>query len=539
MKIAEWMKTHKRKAMLTGVLLIVILAVSCGGAFLLLWKNKGMGEMMSWQSGMAGGFGTALGAVGEDAVTASGLTSVGMVQEVFEVEGVSDSLVVEEVYVSSEQEIVAGDKVLKLTQDSVAQVRKNLEKVLREADLAYRAGTIEYEQNKITAEYERDIAVLTGEWAEAVYKETVSSLSANVEQASERVEETKEQIAEYQSIVNEEGYDKAYGVSEYKVLYDENLELLTAKMEEWGASWSQVVSGVGMSSNSAGVSNGAQMPNDVQGLGDVQTSPGVTISGNAVSSGDASDGVAVSGSKTATSDQLMVLQSLYQVLEQNLSDYTQAKESYEDAVMNASLELQTLQLGLPAYEEALAQAKETYESNVLQARLTMEQSLASAKRAESDYETALEKAQSDYESLKDAKEEAEENLALFEQTVGDGYYYASADGEILRMMVREEQYLNSDASIFLYINPQEMTVSVSVNQSEIAAIEVGDDAYVMSENGSFRGSVTAINPISASDSRTNVTYSVTVTLTGDMTNLGTNETVTVAFTGGNNDEEEN
>ncbi|MBO4800080.1 MAG: hypothetical protein J5489_05485, partial [Lachnospiraceae bacterium] len=43
----------------------------------------------------------------------------------------------------------AGDKVLKLTQDSVDAAREELQDKEREAELAYRSGVIEYERSKI------------------------------------------------------------------------------------------------------------------------------------------------------------------------------------------------------------------------------------------------------------------------------------------------------------------------------------------------------------------------------------------------------
>ena len=53
------------------------------------------------------------------------------------------------------------------------EARKELERALEDAELAYRTGAIEYEQNLITAEYTRDSAILTGQQAKEVYDETV------------------------------------------------------------------------------------------------------------------------------------------------------------------------------------------------------------------------------------------------------------------------------------------------------------------------------------------------------------------------------
>lgn len=495
MKMWQWCK--KKAVILVAIILIL---VTIAGVMVGYWYPKRTnGGSFSWGDGTGMmGSGNMSGMTG--AVMASGVTSVGMSQESFQVENLTQGLLVEEIYASSGEEVSENDGILKLSEDSVAQAREELENLLKEADLAYRTGTIEYEQNLITAKYDRDIAVLGGKYAQEIYDQTVASLKNSVESASEALEEAKEQIAEYQAIVEGDDYYNTYKVGEYKALYDENLQLLKDRMEEWGVSWSQVTSGGGMGAGQS-VSN---MGSDPYGY-------------------------------------VTVLSGLYSVLEQNLADYEQALADYEDASANARLNLQTLELSLSSLEGALAQAQENYDTQVLQAKLTMETSLAEAERAESDYETALEKAESDYEALKDTWEDALENLELFETSVGDGYYHVSGSGTIMNLGVREGQYLTTDSVIFLYQNLEEVTITVSVDQADISAIAVGEEVYVESSDyGSFRGTVTSINPISTSQSRASVTYQVTVLLNSDVATLPANETVTVLFgVGGNADEEEN
>ena len=191
-----------------------------------------------------------------------------------------------------------------------------------------------------------------------------------------------------------------------------------------------------------------------------------------------------------------------------------------------------MQLKLPSLQQAVTEAKENYEIQLAQAKLTYETSQSGAERAESDYNTTVEKAKSDLAALKSTYEDAKENLELFESSVGDGYFYASEDGTILRTFARAEQTLTSDVVVFVYSNPKELTVTVSVDQSDIAKLTVGDSAYVQSSAGSgYTGVITAIDPVSSSDSRTSVTYSVTVQINveDEEDSLSANESVTVVF----------
>ena len=476
------------------IIVALVLVLTLGGgslaAVVVLHRNGNRSEL-SMPGNMAGLSFT------EDMTATSGVTNVGITEETFDVENLTTVLEIEEVYAASGEEVTAGDKILKLTEDSVEEARKELERALEDAELAYRTGAIEYEQDLITAEYTRDSAILTGQQAKEVYDETVASLQSAVTRAEEELQDAEDDIAEYESYVNDGSYKSYFRVDEYQAIYDENLKALTDKMDEWGISWSQVT-----------------------GSGGGSTQLSVDVSGN--------NAQPQSGGTSNAS----ILASLYSILEQNLKDLEEAEDKYEDALTNAAFELQTLQLKLSSLQQAVTEAKEDYEIQLAQAKLTYETSLSGAERAESDYNTTVEKAKSDLAALKSTYEDAKENMELFESSVGDGYFYASEDGTILRTMVRAEQALTSDAVVFVYSNPKELTVTVSVDQSDITKLTVGDSAYVQSSAGSgYTGVITAIDPVSSSSSRTSVTYSVTVQINveDEEDSLSANESVTVVF----------
>lgn len=485
-------RKKNKKWIIVALVLVLTLGGGSVAAVVILHRNSNRSEF-SMPGNMTGLTFT------EDMIAASGGTNVGITEETFDVENLTTELEIEEVYAVSGEEVTAGDKILKLTEDSVEEARKELERALEDAELAYRTGAIEYEQNLITAEYTRDSAILTGQQAKDVYDETVASLQSAVTRAEEELQDAEDDIAEYESYVNDGSYKSYFKVDEYQAIYDENLKALTDKMDEWGVGWSQVT-------GSGGGGGSTQMSVDVSG-NNAQPQSGGTSNAS-------------------------ILASLYSILEQNLKDLEEAEDKYEDALTNAAFELQTLQLKLSSLQQAAMEAKENYEIQLAQAKLTYETSLSGAERAESDYNTTVEKAESDLAALKSTYDDAKANLELFESSVGDGYFYASEDGTILRTMVRAEQTLTSDAVVFVYSNPKELTVTVSVGQSDIAKLTVGDSAYVRSSAGSgYTGVITAIDPVSSSDSRTSVTYNVTVQINveDEEDSLSANESVTVVF----------
>ena len=484
-------RKKNKKWIIIALVLVLTLSGGSVATVMILHKNSSRSEF-TLPDNLAGLNFT------EDMIAASGVTNVGITEETFDVENLTTVLEIEEVYAASGEEVTVGDKILKLTEDSVEEARKELERALEDAELAYRTGAIEYEQDLITAEYTRNSAILTGQQAKEVYDETVASLQSAVTRAEEELQDAEDDIAEYESYVNDGSYKSYFKVDEYQAIYDENLKALTDKMDEWGISWSQVTGG----------------------------------SAGSVQAGGTAGNVLGSSGQDSNSSNVKTLASLYSILEQNLKDLEEAQEKYEDAVTNASFNLQTLQLKLPSLQQAVTEAKENYEIQQAQAKLTYETSLSGAERAESDYNTTVEKAKSDLAALKSTYEDAKENLELFESSVGDGYFYASEDGTILRTMVRAEQALTSDAVVFVYSNPKELTVTVSVDQSDITKLTVGDSAYVQSSAGSgYTGVITAIDPVSSSSSRTSVTYSVTVQINveDEEDSLSANESVTVVF----------
>lgn len=472
----------KKKFLLVGFVVLIILILIGLGVFLYIKGNTNDKKQNNWMTfdfgGGQSGNGTQISQNQNNMVmvSASGVTSMGVISEKFEVTDLTTGLYVEEVYVSSGTDVEEGTALLKLAEESIQEAREELEKTKTDTDLAYRAGKIEYEQNLITIQYEYDLSVLEGEQAKAVYEESISRLSDGVDRAQEALDEAKELIAEYEDAIANDTYATTYPYVELKALYDENLEVLKAKMEEWGVSWEKVTNGRG-------------------------------------------------GNQYET-----VLQGLYSILEQNLKDYEQAKESYDQAVEDAQIQLKKQRLQLSSLETALANAKKEKEEGYLSAKLTYETALAEAEQAKENYEAAMEQARAEYEELLDAKEDAEENLELFEATVGDGYFYASTSGSVMRVNCRAGSYLQADSTVASYSDLSQVTVTVSVDQEDIANIAVGDSAIVSDSDGAmWQAVVTEINPVSSSSSRTSVTYSVIVQITGDTSNASANTQVTVIF----------
>jgi len=188
-----------------------------------------------------------------DAVTAYGVINIGSIEETLEIENLTTNLQIEKILFSTGDRVTEGTALLTFTEDSVASALEELSENLKEADLAYRAGAIEYEQSLITAKFNYDSTILKGKQADAVYEETVATLKSNLESATKTYNEAVEQLAAYKDAQANDTYYTEYNVAYYKQLYEENLAVLKTKMEEWGVSWAEVTGGGGMGGNSGGM----------------------------------------------------------------------------------------------------------------------------------------------------------------------------------------------------------------------------------------------------------------------------------------------
>lgn len=478
-------KTGKKKALILAAILIILILAAVLVFFFLHHKsteNHGGGADSS-----GGGFGALPGGmqISENTVTASGTVSVGIVEEEFEPDYIETELEIEEVYLSSNMEVKTGEKIAKLTQESVEKARDELTDACTAADLAYRAGVITYEQSVIEAQYEYDSNLLNGAQAQEVYEETLTQLQKAIDDAQKDIDDANEDIAEYTDAVENDAYDEEYQVSYLYAKYEADYKLLKDKMDSWDLPWQYVT-------------------------GQDENGDPVMVPGN------------VPNASTA--------QALYKELDEEYKEYQEAKEKYDTAMSTAAYELQELQLEMTSLQAALQNAQNSYDEGVISAKAAYDTSVTKQKNAQSIYDTAIKKAQETLDSLQDDKDDAEENLAEFEERAGDGYLYTTGSGDILMVTIEEGSILAGGSLLLAYSDPAELTVMVSVSQDAINKISVGEEAYVtVSDYGAFQGKVQSINPVSQSSSRSSITYLVTVELEGDVSMLSANLSAQVIF----------
>ena len=500
-------KPGKKKKLLIGAGIIMLAAAAGTGATVWYLSERGEIQQREGAPEMELSF-------GEDVITAGGSTSVGMQEENFELDYIDTELVIEEVYLSSQDEVEAGTAILKLTDESVETARRELEEKATQADLDYREALLDGEEEKITAQQTLDTSLLNGTYATYTYEESLKEYEEEIESLQEQIEEAQELVDEYTASIESDYYYTYYEVAEKEEELNSTFAALMQLYEEWDVEYLEdqyQAASIGSSAEGSG--------SDASGTG-----------GSAGASGGGMGAQGGGGGTSNDSTKLTVYDMLDEEVQENEAAYEEALENYEDAKATAEASLAQAQTNLELLKIQLEEAQIEYEKQQVSSQSDYDAAVSESGSAQETWQTEIERIDDEISVALNAKEEADENLQEFEEVIGDGYLYTTSAGTVMMVNVREETDLTGGSMVLAYSNPETVTVTASVDQEDIASIEIGEEAVVaISDYGNFDGTVTSINPVSASSSRSSVTYSVVVELTGDVSELSQNLSANVYF----------
>lgn len=489
---------EKKKKKLIILFVVLIMALICAGiaGWFLFQKNNHSTGMQQ----------PVIANMGEGVITASGLTSVGMTEETWELDFLDTELYVEESYLSAGDEVETGTAVFKVSEATLEEARKELENAVTEAELLYRQGKLDYETEKLTALITYETASVNQKYARSEYNNDAAEAKKTVDDLETQVEEARKLVQEYEKSATEDYYRTYYKVDERYQTYYDHFNYLMEVYEKW----------------------------EIEKLSDLYGNSVTSLSTSSQeqegeSGGSPSTG-GKSGAQSGSEQKLSVYKLFDELVQQEADDYTEAKKNYENAKAKAEAGLDQANSNLTKLEAEFSLAQTEYEKSLITCEADYQTTLAESENARTIYETTLQSLEEAYAELEEAKEEAQENLTLFEKTIGDGYFYTQSSGIIVMNMMRPDTYLSGESMVVAYSNPETVTIVASVDQGDIASVAVGDSAYVIvSKYGNFEGTVTAINPVTQAQSRSSVTYQVTVDLEGDISTLESNLTACVYF----------
>ena len=110
----------------------------------------------------------------------------------------ASTLEVETVYVTAGQSVAEGDPILKLTEESVASYKKDLEEAVTEAKTAVSEAGLSAEKQKVSAIYSYNLSTAEGSVAQETYEAAIKQLQEAVDDAQEAVDTSASRINYYQ-----------------------------------------------------------------------------------------------------------------------------------------------------------------------------------------------------------------------------------------------------------------------------------------------------------------------------------------------------
>ena len=289
-------------------------------------------------------------------------------------------------------------------------------------------------------------------------------------------------------------------------------------------------SGGGMPSGSSGNSMASGFSGGTGGMSAGasadSSSAGAAQSGQSASMG--TDGFDMSSADISILGNAYDLTQVKSLLEQEPSDEDAAEDLLEQ-LTDSLEEVQT------QYEE-LQRMEKIYK---LQIQYTYDTTKLAAQLAEITYEQELLEWENTLSEAKEEQETIEEQKAMLD-AMTDGTICAEQNGIVASVSYDEGDVISSSVPVISYYDTDTVTVTLEIPQEEIAGIAVGQTVKVqMDRFGTIEGTVSekSVEPESGT-SRTNVIYTVEVSIENETGRINSGTAATVTFSEAENAGEE-
>lgn len=427
---------------------------------------------------------------GDAVVTVVGSTKTGMDPVRFAIDFLEDtSLCVEKVYLSDGDSVAEGARCIEFTDESIAQARAELDRSVQSAELAYQSRVISDRESRIQAKYTYDMAVLEAEFAPQIYEDTIAQLAVELDRAEKEFARAQEAYNAYYAAVENNTFYADYQIAELKKAYDDAYDLFVSRRAYWEVTPEELGSLSG---------GGDSLPD---GQGDRQWIVRTTA-------------------------------LLRDEMTEARQEYEQARQEYQREIEGAELKLQKLRNASERAQQSLIDAQIAQQKGSFHARTVCEMAIARGQTAQKEYEACLDRLAGELKQQEDAKNEAGNKKALFEQLAGDGCLYAEREGSISMICAAEGQELAGGDMLFAYCSPETKFVSAAVPREDAAALFAGESAVVtIADCGSYDGVVEMIQHAAPSDGIAPVFDTVLLSLAGDVSAVESDLEATVSFGG--------
>lgn len=456
--------------------------------------------------------------------TGEGTTADGDITQQPEFDVTAVDFIIEESYVSSEDEVKTGDPLYKLSAESIAEATAYYEEQIADASKEQERTRVAYEAGKAEAEYTKTETKATAASAQEVYDAANSTLAQRVTEAESALNEAKNQISVYQGNLDGNTYYKDADVKGKK----QSSEKAEEKKKEAKKAYNQA-----KKAYDAAVQDVNARIAALQQTASAQAVDTAVLNGLIAELSQANQTLAES--QAAFSKVEGEYQAAEEAAMKAKEEYNTANTTYEKSVSDATARKETLESSLSSLEYAYTTAKNAEETGKVDNKNTYDTAVLEGQYADTAYESSISSLEKEYntatETLTELKEEQSALLAL-----QDGVITAAQDGVLSYVSYEAGDTLYADTPLVGYADTDKLTIAVEVAQENIAKVAVGDTVTV--NIGGMRGSQlegtvsTVAAEATSGGSMSNVTYTVEVLIDNSEGTISTEVSAFVTFSYG-------
>lgn len=374
---------------------------------------------------------------GQQALWSSGLLGFdGLTQQT-----ASRQLKVEEVYVAAGEEVAAGTAILKFTDDSVNQIREELQEEVQNVQILYEKQEASWRRTKQAAESELELNQLYGTYASGAYTAQIASLQEALDDAKEEQEAMEETLAEQEAQL---GTLQEQLVQQQEVLANAEYVVENSSREESLYGWLVALS-----------------------------------------------------SRTQAEDTVESLSGQIKTLEESMEE--------------------TRSLSASAARDS-RQKQEELASGTAEASATQQIRVIQADNAQEVYDVTLELAEFEKQNAWETYEEASARLSAFDSYIQEGKVYASSDGVVTEVGVKEGDSVSTEGTLLIGLNSyDDVTVTVTVEEAVMETARSGAKVnltFAAFPEETFTGAVKEVGDAQIDSSTNSAVYEVTVSVDG-------------------------
>lgn len=513
---------HLKRKVVCGFLVLAAVGGGAGAVFFMrddVEKEKGFSMEGAVKKGDL-----------EMGVSASG-TLAGMTDyQLCDFSYADEALVVDTVLVESGDSVKKGDALYTLTKESVAAVRKALKSNLVTYQIALAEAKVTYQEavNEAETEYKTNCALKNTALTD--YQDMLEEYGEKVEEKSSIYQQAKRIIKNYPDEIKSEEAEKEAlekQIKKYKkqfALQQEKLQKAQKKSDSLKSVYEKSLEAY------------EKVKTVSEYLADYTEGEQGTLT-------DLKNSI-----KSEMNEKYAALQKAKQVYEE--AEAAAEKIEKKAAVLNSKIEereekSEKVSEDISEKSESLARAKKNitmYQAEYLDAvaeqtvgevnaEQTYEEEVSTYQNAEQIYRAALKAAESDLQEAKDDLNLVKAQKSAFKTLVQGNTVRADREGTLNDISYVAGDTLNRNLPLAGYRDSSVMNVEVSVDQSDIAVVKVGDivNVNLISSRNALEGTVSKIEAENTSESVSNVTYSVIITMDNSSGTITENETATISF----------